>query len=133
MTTADLLSKAQTIRTPNGEEMVVIPKAIFEELRLAYAEAEEDAEDVAIYDARKADALGSVPMPAEVTMALMKGDRRIRAIRNWKKITQQRLARDAGITQGHLSDLETGRRAVTAETARAIAKAMSVPVGWIGD
>ncbi|MEO6395254.1 MAG: helix-turn-helix transcriptional regulator [Devosia sp.] len=90
-----------------------------------------DADDVAIYDARKADLVGSAPMPAEVTMALLKGHRRIRAIRNWKTVTQQRLARDAGITRGHLSDLETGGRGVTAETAIAIARALGVPVGWI--
>jgi DNA-binding transcriptional regulator YiaG len=131
MTTAELLEKAQTIKTPSGEEMVIIPKAVFEELRRAIADADEDSDDIAIYDARKADAIGSMTMPAEVTMALLRGDRRIRAIRLWKRITQQRLSRDSGLAQGHLSDIERGRRAVTAQAAKAIAKAMNVPVEWI--
>lgn len=133
MTTAELLKAAQTITTPGGEEVVMLPKAAFDELARALADAEEDAEDVAIYDARMAEAEGSVPMPAEVTIALLKGDRRIRAIRSWRKVTQQQLANDAGITQGHLSDLETGRRGTTAETARSIARALSVPESWISD
>ncbi len=131
MTAAELFKMAQTIRSPNGEEMVLLPKAAFEQLRLSIIEAEEDADDVAIYDARKADAGGSATLPADVTMALLRGDRRIRAIRNWRKMTQRQLAKAAAITQGHLSDLETGRRSVTANTARLIAKALDVPMEWI--
>ena len=131
MTAAELLKLAQTIRTPGGEEVVLLPKAAFEQLRQSVAEAEEDADDIAIYDARRADSAGLAPLPAEVTMALLRGDRRIRAVRKWRKMTQQKLAQAASITQGYLSDLETGRRAVTADTAKLIAKALSVPVGWI--
>lgn len=133
MTAAELLKMAQTIKAPGGEEMVILPKRAFEELSRALDEAEEDADDVAIYDARKADTAGSMPMPADVTMAVLKGTRRLRAVRNWKKITQQRLADDVGITQGHLSDLETGRRTVTVEMAEVLAQAMSVPADWIVD
>lgn len=48
--------KPQTITTPRGDEMVVISKAEYDALVAAAnirAEAEEDADDVAIYDARK--------------------------------------------------------------------------------
>jgi len=131
MTAAELFKMAQTIKTPNGEEMVLLPKAAFEQLRQSVADAEEDAEDVAIYDARKLDAGGLAPLPAEVTMALLRGERRIRAVRKWRNVTQQHLAEAAKITQGHLSDLETGRRSTTVETAKLIAKALGVPLGWI--
>jgi DNA-binding XRE family transcriptional regulator len=131
MTVAEMIKLAQTIKTPNGEEMVVLPKVAFDELRRAVTEAEEEGDDIAIYDARKADGAGSAPLPAEVTMALLRGDRRIKAVRKWKGVTQQELSHAAGVTQGHLSDLETGRRTVRAETARTIAKALQVPLAWI--
>jgi DNA-binding XRE family transcriptional regulator len=133
VTTSELLKQAQTIRTPSGEEMVLIPKAVFDELRDAIAESEEDADDVAIYDARKAEIAACPPMPAEVTMALLKGERRIKAIRQWRNVTQAQLASAVGITQGHLSDLETGRRSVTAGAADAIARTLDVPPGWLED
>jgi PHD/YefM family antitoxin component YafN of YafNO toxin-antitoxin module len=57
----------QIIRTPGGEELVVLPRAEYEAL-LARADHEaEDAEDLAIYDGRKAElAAGGVVLPAEV-------------------------------------------------------------------
>lgn len=44
----------QIIRTPNGEELVVLPRADYEALVERAERADEDADDVAIYDARKA-------------------------------------------------------------------------------
>jgi hypothetical protein len=49
------MSGPQIIRTPSGEELVVLPRAEYEAL-LERADREvEDADDVAIYDARKAE------------------------------------------------------------------------------
>jgi len=47
------LEDPQIIRTPSGDEMVVIPRQEYE--RLLAAAYDEDADDVAIYKARKAD------------------------------------------------------------------------------
>ena len=58
--------RPQIIRTPGGEELVVLPRAEYEALleRADHDEAE-DADDVAIYDARKAElAAGGVVLPA---------------------------------------------------------------------
>lgn len=131
MTVAEMFKMARTVRTPDGEEMVLLPKAAFDELRRAVVEAEEDTDDVAIYDARKADAAGSAPLPAEITIALLKGDRRVKAVRKWRGLTQQQVAKAAQITQGYLSDVESGRRSPGVETARSIAKALNVPLAWI--
>ena len=55
----------QIIRTPNGEELVVLPRAEYEALIERADHEAEDAEDVAIYDARKAElAAGGVVLPA---------------------------------------------------------------------
>jgi hypothetical protein len=48
------MTEPQIIRTPSGEELVVLTRADYDAL-LAAAEMHEDLGDVAIYDARKAD------------------------------------------------------------------------------
>lgn len=49
------MGNVQIIRTPSGEELVVLPRADYEALLAAAAEGDEDADDVALYDARKAE------------------------------------------------------------------------------
>jgi hypothetical protein len=126
------MSTRQIIRTPNGEELVVLPRAEYEAL-LEQADREaEDADDVAIYDARKAElAAGGGVLPAEVSAAILRGDSRLKAIRNWRGETQLRLNFITGIGQGYLSDLESGRRTGTPETVAKLAEALNVPVAWL--
>jgi len=46
----------------------------------------EDAGDVAIYDARKAElAKGGGVLPPEVSAAILRGESRLKAIRNWRR------------------------------------------------
>ena len=89
----------------------------------------EDADDVAIYDAWKA--ADSVVLPPEVSAAILRGDSRLKAIRNWRDETQLHLSFKTGIGQGNLSDLESGRRAGTPETIAKLAQALDVPVNWL--
>lgn len=119
----------QTITSPSGEELVVLPRADYERLVRLAAEAEEDAADVAIYDARKAEA--STLLPAAVTMAMLKGDSLLKALRTWKDVGQVKLAHDVGTSQGFISDLENGRRGLTEEVRKKIAKALDVPEAWL--
>jgi len=124
------MSKPQISRTPSGEELVVLPRAEYEAL-LERAEAE-DAEDVAIYDARKAElAAGGVVLPPQVSAAILRGDSRLKAIRKWRDETQLHLELITGIGQGYLSDLESGRRTGTPETIAKLARALNVPVEWL--
>jgi hypothetical protein len=124
------MSAPQIIRTPSGEELVVLPLAEYEAL-LADHEAE-DADDVAIYDARKAElAAGGVVLPPEVSAAVLRGESRLKAIRNWRDETQLHLNFKTGIGQGYLSDLESGRRTGTPETIAKLAQALNVPVEWL--
>jgi DNA-binding XRE family transcriptional regulator len=91
----------------------------------------EDAADVAIYDARKADPVAAVPLPADISMAVLRGESRLKAIRKWRGLTQSELAGRAGLTQGFLSDLESRRRTASADTAERLAGVLDVPVSWI--
>ena len=122
----------QIIRTPDGEELVVLPRADYEALVERADHEAEDAEDVAIYDARKAElAVGGGILPPEVSAAILRGDSRLKAIRNWRGETQLHLTFKTGIAQGYLSDLENGRRRGTSDTIAKLAQALNVPAEWL--
>jgi len=127
------MTAPQIIRTHTGEELVVLPRGEYEALLArAGGDEAEDADDVAIYDARKAElAAGGVVLPPEVGAAILRGDSRLKAIRNWRGETQLHLNFKTGIAQGYLSDLETGRRTGTPETLAKLAQALDVPVEWL--
>jgi Helix-turn-helix domain len=122
----------QIIRTPSGEELVVLPRAEYEALVKRADREAEDADDVAIYDARKAElAAGGGVLPPEVSAAMLRGESRLKAIRNWRDATQLYVSHRTGISQGYLSDLEGGRRTGTPETLAMLAQVLDVPVEWL--
>jgi hypothetical protein len=126
------MNAPQIIRTPAGEELVVLTRADYEALIDRADQEAEDFEDVAIYDARKAElAVDGVVLPPEVSAAMLRGDSRLRAIRRWRNRTQVYLAAETGIGQGYLSDLEHGRRTGTPETLAKLARALDVPLHWV--
>ena len=127
------MTEPQFIRTPSGEELVVLSRADYDALIEALAVAEEDAADVAIYDARKAELAGATDavLPPAVSAALLRGARLLEALRDWRGMTQTKLAEATGLAQGYLSDLERGRRRGTPDTLTRIAAALDVPAKWL--
>ncbi|ODT05822.1 MAG: transcriptional regulator [Mesorhizobium sp. SCN 65-20] len=125
------MNAPQIIKTPSGEELVVLPRAEYDQLVRAAEEAAEDAADAAIYDARKAALAGEASLPAELSMAILREESRLKALRKWRGLTQSELAERAQVTQGFLSDLESRRRTASAETAAKLAAALDVPLVWI--
>lgn len=123
--------KPQTIISPAGEELIVLSKAEYEVLIDAANEAAENAADVAIYDARKADLVGSEPLPAEVSMAMLRGDSRLKAVRKWRGLKQIDLARKTNLAQGFLSDLENRKRGITRDVGERLAKVLDVKAEWL--
>ena len=123
----------QTIKTPNGEELVVLPRAEFDRLAAMAAEAEEDLADLSAYDSAVAElAAGAVsPLPAELSALLLEHKSRLAAARRWRGMSQMELAAKVGIGQGYLSDLENKRRKGLASTLGRLAAALDVPVAWI--
>ncbi len=112
----------------SGTEMVLLTRAEFDALMQRVDDAEENAELVAIYDARMADLKAGydVILPAEVSARRLKGESLLRAVRNWRGMTQAEVAEKTGFTQGYLSDLEAGKREGTPQTLRMIAKALEI-------
>jgi DNA-binding XRE family transcriptional regulator len=127
------MGHVQIVKTPSGDEMVVIPKAEYDALLRLATEAAEDAADVAAYDAAMAEIAADPDsrLPVEISGFMLKGDRLLAAIRKWRGLTQVEVSAAAGIAQGYLSDLEAGRRHGSVETLRSLAKAMNVPESWL--
>ena len=94
-------------------------------------EALEGAANVAIYDERKAELKTEKALPADVTMGILRGSSRLKALRNWRNLTQADLATAIGVSQGFLSDLESNRRKPSPQTSAMLAKTLDIPGEWI--
>jgi len=127
------MGEPKFITTPGGEELVLLSRADYDRLRDLAADAEEDAEDVAIFDERMAalKAGRDCPLPEEVSGYILRGDSLLKALRKWKGLGQTELAARAGISQNYLSSLEARKRKGTPETLEALAKGLEVEPSWL--
>ncbi|HKS87785.1 MAG TPA: helix-turn-helix transcriptional regulator [Pseudolabrys sp.] len=115
-------------KTAKGE-VAVLPRKEYEALAAKAAEADEDAGTARLVArARKEIAEGAPLVPMEVVERIAAGDHPIRAMREWRDMTQMELSYRTDIGQGYISDLETGRRKGTAAALRAIAQTLRVPL-----
>ncbi|MEO6013790.1 MAG: helix-turn-helix transcriptional regulator [Devosia sp.] len=123
----------QTFTAPSGDQLVVLTRADYDELvqRASVSEEDEDAELIAIANARMADPAASARLPAEISRLLLSGASLLKALRLWKDVGQVKLAHDIGTSQGFISDLENGRRPMTEEVRGRIAQALDVPGDWL--
>jgi len=129
------MSKPQIIRTEAGEALVVIPLAEYQRLM---EQAGEDAEDALeeefirsiVAETDAAIARGEdVALPEAVWEGIETGSNPVRVLRKHRGLTQADLAKQAGITQAFLSEIENGRKVGTTETLKSLAKALAVPLG----
>ena len=120
----------QFIKTPNGDELAVLPRAEYERLAALAAEAEEDAGAVRIFDrkTRDLDEGRDIVIPLELAHRIADGENPILVLRDWRGLTQVTLAKAAGISQSYLADIESGRRTGSAKKLAAIAAALKVPL-----
>ncbi len=116
------------IDTPSGDQLVVLLRGDYDDLlaRLAALEEGEDAADAAIAGRRMSEwvAAGRPAYPLPVVRLMRGGDSPLRAFRKVRGMTQQALAAAAKIGQGHLSDLETGRKPLPADLLGELARAL---------
>lgn len=117
----------QTIKTEAGEELVVMSRRDYDTL-LARA-GDDDAEDrMTLIIA--AEARGETPLPESVSTAVLNGDSLLKALRRWRGLTQEQLAKASGINQGYLSELESGAKTGSPETLQKLGAALDVS-GWL--
>ena len=115
-------------KTGKGE-VAILPRKEYEALVAKAAEADEDAGTARLVArARKEIADGAPLIPFDVVNRIANGENPIRAIREWKDITQLYLAHRTNIGQGYISDLEHGRRKGTTAALKEIARVLEVPL-----
>jgi len=94
------------------------------------AEDEEDLRAAKAAMARIASG-EELPIPYDFAMRIVEGESTVKVHREWRGMRQVELARKAGLTQGALSDIERGRRSPGMKAAKALAKALDVPIANI--
>jgi ribosome-binding protein aMBF1 (putative translation factor) len=115
-------------KTPRGE-VAILPKKDYELLVAKASEADEDAGSARIVaQARKEVAGGGPLLPKDVVDRMAKGENPVRVLREWRDITQMHLSFKTNLSQGHISDIENGRRTGTAAALRLIANVLEVPL-----
>ena len=113
--------------TSNGE-VAILPRADYERLKKLADEAMEDAGTARLVARAKKEVADGMPLlPKDVVDRLAKGENPIRVLREFRNETQMELRVRVGITQGYLSDLETGKRKGPFELHQKIARALGVP------
>lgn len=130
MTEDTLIPRVQSIFTPSGEELVVIPRAEYDDLVSGIVDLDDDAVAARIV----AESLAAIErgddiaLPEAVWDRLEARESPVRVLREFRSMTQTELAEGAGISQSYLSEIERGAREGTLSTIRAIAKALVVPL-----
>jgi Helix-turn-helix len=121
-------------KTPRGE-VAILPRKEYERLVARADEADEDAGTARIVArAKKEIAEGGVLLPKDVVDRLAAGENPVRVLRKWRErdtpdgMTQMYLSFKTGLSQGYISDIETGRRAGTAAALKLIASVLDVPL-----
>jgi mRNA interferase RelE/StbE len=112
--------------TRKGREFAVIPVKELERLM-------EDAEmlaDVKAYDAAKVrlDDGEDELIPLEITERRLKGEPALRIWREYRKLTQERLAKKAKVSRALIAAIETKRKAGSVGTWKKLGAALDV--GW---
>jgi transcriptional regulator with XRE-family HTH domain len=62
---------------------------------------------------------------------MLRGDSLLKALRNWRDITQMELSFRTNLSQNYISELESGRRKGTKETLALIAEKLNVDKSWL--
>jgi DNA-binding XRE family transcriptional regulator len=116
----------QTLMTPNGERLVVMPEEEYERLVDA---ADEAAALAAVREFESRLAAGEEEfLPSELVDRILDGENKVLAWREYRGMSARELAGKAGITQAYLSQIETGKRDGTVSTIKKIAEALKVTI-----
>jgi DNA-binding XRE family transcriptional regulator len=120
------VNKPQIIKTPDGTEMVVVPRAEYD----ALVAAAEDAEDVLIAERSLARiAAGEVELiPDSEVDAYLDAPTPLAFWRKKRGLTQTALAKTVGVTQAYLSEIESGKKEARVSVLKELAAALKVTV-----
>jgi len=88
----------------------------------------EDAEDLRDLRVAEATATKRDYLPAALVKRILDGEHPARVWREHRAMTLARLATAAGMQQGYLSEIETGRKPGSVRAYRALAEALGVTI-----
>jgi hypothetical protein len=115
-------------KTARGE-VAILPREDYEALVAKAAEADENKGTARLVaDARQSVAAGAPLLPKQVVDRLADGENAVRVLREWRDKPQEYISFKTGLSQGYISDIETGRRDGTAAALRLIADVLKVPL-----
>ncbi|MGY6566541.1 MAG: helix-turn-helix domain-containing protein [Halomonadaceae bacterium] len=113
----------QFIITPTGERLVVLSEQDYAKL----PEQAENYHDIqAANEARARIDAGEETFPSSVVEALLDGVAPVRVFRDHRGMRAGELAEKAGISQGYLSEIESGKKTGSLSVLRRVAKALGV-------
>lgn len=98
------------VETPGGERLVLMPEQEYRELLAAAGQR----------------GAASTVVPAEVANRIFAGEHPVRVYREWRGLTGRQVALSAGLSPGHLSDIENGRKSPSLHTRMTLAAALGV-------
>ncbi|WP_150001338.1 helix-turn-helix domain-containing protein [Iodidimonas gelatinilytica] len=118
------MTHPQFFATPGGEQMVILPRAEYEQL----CEAAEDLADVRVFDeAKRRLAAGEDELiPAAFANRIIDGENPVRVWREYRELSVKDLAAKAGISAAYLSQIEGGNREGSVATMKALAAALDL-------
>ena len=127
------MGEPQIIRTPNGDEMVVVPRAEYEALRAAADEALEDGEDLEIAHRRWAEwvASGRLATPPDVARKILDGCHVLQAFRDHHGLSIDELATRTGVEPSHIRAIESRETIGEPSTMAALADGLGIDRVWL--
>ncbi|MCE8049824.1 helix-turn-helix transcriptional regulator [Halomonas daqingensis] len=117
------MDKPQFIVTPTGERLVVLSEQDYTTL-LEQAENYHDIQ--AANEARGRIDAGVETFPSSVVEALLDGVAPVRVFREHRGMRAGELAEKAGISQGYLSEIESGKKTGSLSVLKRIAEVLGV-------
>ncbi len=93
-------------------------------------EAAEELADLHAYDRAKANLASGAEelIPHVFARRILDGESPLRVFRDWRGLTQQRLAELSGVNRVQIADIEAGRKSGSIDTVRKLADALGVLV-----
>lgn len=116
----------QFIQTPAGERLVVLSEQDYATL---LEQAEDHHDILAANEVRARVDAGEEAFPSSVVEALLEGVAPVRAFREYRGLRAGELAEKAGISQGYLSEIESGKKSGSLGVLKRIAGVLGLELG----
>lgn len=117
------MTNVQLILKEGQPEYAILPYDLY----VSLVDDAEMLQDILDYEeGMRRLAEGEETVPLELVEALLDGENAVKTWREYRGMTQQELAQQAGISAAYLSQIETGKRTGSMEVLQAIARSLNL-------